>query len=106
MSTIRSTTSQQTIHDATDHPPVASRTALQPVSLTHELEADRRRSLSEELLAAEERFPTFAPEEAKAEARDVVEELSRLGSEAVHVLQPLNEKAMRLFNHDQVDEQA
>lgn len=106
MSAIRATTAQQAIRDATDRPPVASRTALQPVSLTRELEADRRRSLNEELLAAEERFPTFAPEEAMAEAKDVVEELGRLGSEAVHVLQPLNEKAMRLLNPDQVDEQA
>jgi hypothetical protein len=106
MSAIRSTTAAQAVREASDRPRAASRTAPQPVGLAHEADADRRRSLNEELLAAEDRFPTFAPEDAMVETRDVVEELGRMGSEAVRVLQPLNEKAMRLINRDQVDEQA
>jgi hypothetical protein len=105
MSAIRSTTASQSVRDVADRPRVLSPTAPQPVDPAHEVEADRRRSLKEELQAAEERVPTLAPEEALVETRDVVEELGRLGSEAVRVLQPLNEKARRLAE-DHVDEQA
>jgi hypothetical protein len=106
MSTIRSTTSPPVAIDATDRHRLTSRTAVQPVHLEREIDADRRRSLAEELAAAEERFPTAAPDDALVDTRDVLEALSRLGGEAAHLLKPLNTAALRLVGDDHVDEQA
>ncbi|MBK9447293.1 MAG: hypothetical protein IPO00_15145 [Betaproteobacteria bacterium] len=57
MSAIRSTSSPPVVTDATDRHRLSSRNAVQPVYLEREIDPDRRRSLQEELDAAEERFP-------------------------------------------------
>ena len=84
----------------------AVRNPVKPVVGAGGVDADRYHSLREELTAAEERFPTAMAEDAAVGAKDVVEQLNRLGSDAVRVLQPLNEKALRLVDNDHVDEQA
>ncbi|MFA7292346.1 MAG: hypothetical protein WC023_08865 [Rhodocyclaceae bacterium] len=106
MSTIRSTTAPSVAIDATDRHRLTSRTAVQPVYLEREIDADRRRSLREELDAAEERFSTAAPEDALVDTQDVLEALSRLGGEAANLLKPINTAALRLVGEDHVDEQA
>lgn len=82
------------------------RNKVKPVGGMGGVDADRYHSLSEELTAAEERFPTAMAEDVVAGTQDIVDELNRLGSDALRVLQPLNEKALRLVDHDHVDEQA
>jgi hypothetical protein len=106
MSTIRSTSSPSVAIDATDRERLKSRNAVQPVHLEREIDADRRRSLAEELAAAEEHFTTAAPEDALVDTHDVLEALSRLGSDATHLLKPLNTVALRLVGGEHVDEQA
>jgi hypothetical protein len=83
----------------------AVRNPVKPVAGAGGVDADRYHSLREELTAAEERFPTAMAEDAVVGTKDVVDELNRLGSDAVRVLQPLNEKALRLVERDHIDEQ-
>ena len=52
--------------------PAIQRNELLPVAGIGRVDADRRRSVREELDAAEERFPTVAPDEAQADAHEVV----------------------------------
>ena len=106
MSAIRSTSSPPVVTDATDRHRLSSRNAVQPGYLEREIDPDRRRSLQEELDAAEERFPADFSEDAVVDAHEVIEELGRLGGEAVRLLKPLDTKALRLAGEDHVDEQA
>ena len=106
MANVRMTTKAQSVPEAPARGRIAFRGAVRPVAANSGLDADKYRSMREELDAAEERFPTEAAEGVADEAKGVVEALNRLGSEAVRVLQPLNEKALRLVEHDHVDEQA
>lgn len=106
MSTIRSTTSPPVAIDATDRHRLTSRTAVQPVHLEREVDADRRRSLAEELAAAEERFPSAVADDALGDTQEVLEALSRLGDDAAYILKPLDTAALRLVGQDHVDEQA
>ena len=69
-------------------------------------DADRRRSLQEELQAAEEHRPLAIPDALGVETKEVLEELSRLGPEAVNVLQPLSAAAMKLVQPERIDEEA
>ena len=70
------------------------------------VDADRRRSVREELDAAEERFPTVAPDDVQADAHEVVEAINRLGSDAARVLQTVDVRALELALPGHVDEKA
>lgn len=102
---IRPTTSPALPLEAADRRRPSSRTAVTPVHLEREVEADRRRSLREELEAAEEHLP-MSSGEPEADVHEVVEELGRLGPEALRVLQPIGPEARRLAEGPHVDEQA
>jgi hypothetical protein len=106
MANVRMTTKAQSVPEAPARERMAFRGTVRPVAANGGVEADKYRSMREELDAAEERFPSGAAEGVAVEAKDVVEELNRLGGDAVRVLQPLNEKALRLVEQDHVDEQA
>lgn len=106
MANVRMTTKAQSVPEAPARERMAFRGTVRPVAANGGIDADKYRSMREELDAAEERFPTEAAEGVAIEAKGVVAELSRMGSDAVKVLQPLNEKALRLAEHDHVDEQA
>ena len=103
---IRMTTKAQSIPEAPARQRIAFRGMVKPVAGSGGIDADRRRSMREELDAAEERFPTDVSAGASVETQGVVDELNRLGSAALRVLQPINEKALRLVEPDHVDEQA
>lgn len=80
--------------------------SVRPVSGADAADADRRRSLQEELQAAEEHRPQAIPDALGVETKEVLEELSRLGPEAVNVLQPLSAAAMKLVQPERIDEEA
>ena len=106
MTPIRMTTKPQQTLERPDGTPAVRRNELAPVSGVEGTDADRRRSVREELDAAEERFPTVAPAEAQADAHDVVEAIGRLGGEASKVLQPVDVRALKLVLPGHVDEKA
>lgn len=115
MTPIRATTSPPLPLAARDRPRPGARPAVQPVRLEREVEADRRRSLREELDAADEHVPTDAPEftEAAADpatqlaaAHELAGELERLGGDALRLLQPLPPEVRQLADGTHVDEQA
>lgn len=106
MSPIRSTTSPSLPLAAPDRPRRTSRAAVQPVHLEREVEADRRRSLQEDLDAAEARLPLAEAGDPEAGVQSVVEELERLGADALQVLQPIDPKVRQLVEPGHVDEQA
>ncbi len=106
MNSIRPTTSPPVAHETTDHVRPASRTAVQPVQLERDVEADRRRSLYEELAAAEERLPQAGSIDQEPGIQEVVEELGRLGPDALRVLQTIDPKVRRLVDSEHIDEQA
>ncbi|MBI2307951.1 MAG: hypothetical protein HYU78_11685 [Rhodocyclales bacterium] len=106
MSPIRSTTSPSLPLDARDRPRRTSRVAVPPVQLEPEVEADRRRSLQEDLDAAEEHLPLAEASNQEPEVQNVVDELERLGADALRVLQPIDPKVHRLLDSGHVDEQA
>jgi hypothetical protein len=103
---IRPTTSPALPLETADRRRPSSRMAVTPVHLEREVEADRRRSLREELEAAEEHLPQSSSGEPEADAHEVVEELGRLGTEALRVLQPIGPEARRLAHGPHIDEQA
>jgi hypothetical protein len=113
MTNVRMTTRPQTLPERPDGVPAVRRGELRPVGGSEGVDADRRRSLREELTAAEERFPTegasaledsLAPELTDAHA--VVAEIGRLGGDAGRVLQPIDERLLRFVLPGHVDEQA
>ncbi|MCP5267471.1 MAG: hypothetical protein H6943_00385 [Zoogloeaceae bacterium] len=110
MTTVRLNASPQFAADGPTRKPVSLRDIVTPVAGTDGVDADRRRTLREELTAAEERFPVGSTSDAAADAQSVVEELTRLGSEAMHALRTPSRKAMHLVNNvagdNYVDEQA
>lgn len=106
MTPIRSTTSPSLPLEARDRPRRTSRAAVQPVHLEREVEADRRRSLQEDLDAAEEHLPLAEASDQEPGVQDVVVELERLGADALRVLQPIDPKVQRLIDGGHVDEQA
>ncbi len=110
MTSVRMTTRPQMHPDRPDGVPVVRRGELRPVGGCEGVDADRRRSLREELTAAEERFPTEASADdaaapLSADAHAVVAAISQLGETAVRVLQPIDERALRLVLSGHVDEQ-
>ena len=110
MNSVRMTTRPQLLPERPDGTPVARHGELRPVGGSEGIDADRRRSLREELTAAEERFPTEASADdaaapLPADAHAVVEAISQLGETAVRVLQPIDERALRLVLPGHVDEQ-
>lgn len=105
MPSIRATTLPLFGRDATEREPAASRDAVRPVGGGDLVDADRRRSLREELDAAEEHLPMAEPSEAEADVQEVVATIGRLGPEALRVLQPPSEVIRRLTERG-VDEQA
>lgn len=105
MTTIRSTTSPPLPLAARDRPRPGSRTAVQAVFLEREVEADRRRSLQEDLDAVEEHLPPAEANEHETGVHEVVEELERLGAEALRLLQPIDPKVARLAEGGHIDEQ-
>jgi len=109
MMPVRMTTKPQQMPERPDGTPVVRRQELRPVAGPEGVDADRRRSLREELKAAEERFPTGVdtPVEAPpADAHAVAEAIGRLGSEATKVLQPVDAQTLRQILPGHVDEQA
>lgn len=112
MTPIRATTSPPLPLETRDRPRPGSRPAVQPVRLEREVEADRRRSLREELDAADEHVPTDAAEFAAdpatqlAAAHELAGELERLGGDALRLLQPLSPEVRQLADGTHVDEQA
>ncbi|HEX5802917.1 MAG TPA: hypothetical protein VFY24_07810, partial [Azospira sp.] len=103
--TIRSTTSTPLPLAARDRPRPGSRAAVQPVFLEREVEADRRRSLQEDLDAVEEHLPLAEASEHEVGVQEVVEELERLGTDALRLLQPIDPKVARLAEGGHIDEQ-
>lgn len=106
MTPIRPTTSPPPSYKAADRPQRASRTAVLPVQLEREVEADRRRSVREELDAAEERLPFADADPQEPDVQDVVDQLGRLGDEALRLLQPIGPDVRRLVDGGHIDEQA
>ena len=106
MTPVRMTTKPQQTLERPDGTPAIRRNELVPVAGIDGVDADRRRSVREELDAAEERFPTVAPDEAQADAHEVVEAIGRLGSDAAKVLQPVDVRALNLVLPGHVDEKA
>lgn len=123
MTPIRSTTSPPLPLEPRERPRPSSRLVVQPVFLEREVEADRRRSLREELDADDEHAPTetmespaaVPPETAEtaetaaehaAAAHELAGELERLGSDALRLLQPIDPRVQRLADDTHVDEQA
>ncbi len=121
MTPIRSTTSPPLPLEPRERPRPSSRLVVQPVFLEREVEADRRRSLREELDADDEHAPTEAMEspatavppetaestaERAAAAHELAGELERLGSDALRLLQPIDPRVQRLADDTHVDEQA
>jgi len=102
---IRSTTTPPLAREATERPRPASPQAVAPVYLERETEADRRRSLREELEAAEERLPQAETLDQSHDVGEVLEELERLGSDALRVLHPINASVRRLVDRTHIDEQ-
>ena len=103
---VRMTTKPQQALERPDGTPPVRRNELQPVGGVEGADADRRRSVREELNAAEERFPTFVPGDAPADTQEVVEAIGRLGGDAAKVLQPIGEWARKLVRPGRIDEKA
>lgn len=106
MASVRWTTTNRQVPEIPERGRLAYRNAIKPVAGQGGIESDRRRTVREELDAERERIPVAVADDAMSDAREVANELSRLGSEAVHLLQPLTGKALRLANEERVDEQA
>lgn len=107
MSAIRPTTSPPpSSYAAPERPRRESRVAVQPVQLEREVEADRRRSLREELDAADERRPLADGDAAAPGVEQLVAQIGLLGEDALRVLQPIAPEVRRLVEPDHVDEQA
>ncbi|HMZ56220.1 MAG TPA: hypothetical protein PLT48_15305 [Nitrospira sp.] len=106
MNSVRMTTKPQQVLERPDGAPAVRRNELSPVGGVEGADADRRRSVREELDAAEERFPTVASDDAQADAHEVVEAIGRLGSDAARVLQPVDVRALNLVLPGHVDEKA
>jgi hypothetical protein len=106
MTPVRMTTKPQQALERSDGTPVPRRNELRPVGGVEGVDADRRRSVREELDAAEERFPTVALDDVQADAHEVVEAINRLGSDAARVLQTVDVRALELALPGHVDEKA
>lgn len=106
MNTVRMTTSPQQKPERSDGLPVVRRNEPRRVVGLESVEADRRRSVREELNASEERFPEGVPEHPPADAHEVAEALSRLGGDVVKVLHPIDERVLQQILAGHVDEQA
>lgn len=85
---------------------LASRDRVRPVEAPGATEADRERSLQEEIAAAEEHLPTDPGEEAGPDPQGVVEDLTRLGAGVSRLLNPLSSRARELAQAGSVDEEA
>jgi len=106
MTPVRMTTKPQQTLERPDGTPAVRRNELSPVGGVEGADADRRRSVREELDAAEERFPTVAPDDVQADAHELVEAINRLGCDAARVLQPVDARALKLILPGHVDEKA
>ena len=103
MPSVRSTTAPPPVRDAAASAAAASRDAVRAVAGSDAVDADRRRSVREELNAAEEHRPLALPDGAEADVHDVVEAIGKLGPEALRVLQPTEQ--VRRLAETGVDEQ-
>lgn len=105
MTSIRPTSPSAPIARVRAHPsPVA---ATPPVFFEPDVEADRRRSLQEDLDAGEERVPVLVEDDdAAAGAHALAGELERLGDAALRLLHPVVPEVWRLIDGTHVDERA
>ncbi|MCK6406959.1 MAG: hypothetical protein L6Q60_13210 [Rhodocyclaceae bacterium] len=105
MNSVRMTSRPQHVLERPDATRLPRRDELPPVAGVEGVEADRRRSVGEELKAAAERFPVQVPDDLPAQTRALVEAIARLGDRAGSILHPLDRRALRLVVPDHIDEQ-
>lgn len=109
MNSVRMTSKPQHALDRPEATPLPRRNALRPVAGIEGVEADRRRSVGEELKAAAERFPVPAQDapanDVPARTRELVAAIARLGDRAGHILHPFDRRTLRLVVADHIDEQ-
>lgn len=89
-----------------ESPPIARRGGTRPVVAIDSLDVDRRRSLREELTAAEKRWPTLTAEAVPADTRALADAIARLGDDAARVLQAIDTQALRRMLASGIDERA
>jgi len=87
-------------------PVTARRGGTRPVIAIDSLDVDRRRSLREELTAAEKRWPTLTAEPVPADTRALADAIARLGDDAARVLQTIDTQTLRRMLASGVDERA
>ncbi len=84
----------------------AVRERVRPVSAPDAADADRERSLQDELSASEEHLPTALADTEGPDPQQVVADLNRLGDGVSTLLQPLSPRVRELAGAGGVDEEA